>query len=31
MIHVWHVFAGRVPEATAAFDGVGAFVRRHLG
>ncbi len=27
MIHVWHVFAGRVPESTAAVDRVGEFLR----
>jgi epsilon-lactone hydrolase len=31
MIHVWHVFAGRVPEATAAVARVGDFVRDRLG
>lgn len=31
MIHVWHVFAGRVPEATAAVERVGSFLRQHLG
>jgi acetyl esterase/lipase len=30
MIHVWHIFAGRVPEATAAVDRIGAFLRRHF-
>jgi acetyl esterase/lipase len=30
MIHVWHVFAGRVPEATEAVARVGEFVRRHV-
>jgi acetyl esterase/lipase len=30
MFHVWHVFAGRVPEATEAVERVGAFLRRHL-
>jgi acetyl esterase/lipase len=28
MIHVWHVFAGRVPESTAAVEGVGTFLRQ---
>ena len=27
MVHVWHVFAGRVPESTAAVERVGAFLR----
>ena len=27
MVHVWHVFAGRVPEATDAVAAVGRFVR----
>ena len=31
MIHVWHVFAGRVPEATAAVAAIGEFVRVRLG
>jgi acetyl esterase/lipase len=26
MVHVWHMFVGRVPEATAAVDRVGAFL-----
>ena len=30
MIHVWHIFAGRVPEATAAVERIGAFLRAHL-
>ena len=30
MVHVWHVFAGRVPEATAAVDAIGQFLARHL-
>jgi monoterpene epsilon-lactone hydrolase len=30
MVHVWHVFAGRVPEATAAVDRIGEFLRAHL-
>ncbi len=30
MIHVWHIFAGRVPEATAAVERIGAFLRQHL-
>jgi acetyl esterase/lipase len=31
MIHVWHVFAGRVPESTAAVERIGSFVRARLG
>lgn len=27
--HVWHHFAPRLPEAVAAIDRIGAFVRRH--
>ena len=30
MVHVWQVFAGRVPEATAAVERIGAFLRAHL-
>ena len=30
MIHVWHVFAGRVPEATEAVEAAGAFVAARL-
>jgi monoterpene epsilon-lactone hydrolase len=30
MVHVWHVFAGRVPEATAAVERVGEFLRQRL-
>lgn len=30
MIHVWHVFAGRVPEATAAVERIGTFLRARL-
>jgi hypothetical protein len=26
MIHVWHLFADRLPEARAAIERVGAFV-----
>jgi epsilon-lactone hydrolase len=26
MVHVWHVFAGRVPESTLAVEPVGAFL-----
>ena len=28
MVHVWHVFAGRVPESTEAVEHVGAFLPR---
>src|SRR4051812_7782758 len=31
MFHVWHVFAGRVPESTAAVERVGAFIADALG
>jgi acetyl esterase/lipase len=31
MFHVWHVFAGRVPESTAAVEQVGQFLRSQLG
>ena len=31
MVHVWHVFAGRVPEATAAVERIGVFLRARLG
>jgi monoterpene epsilon-lactone hydrolase len=30
MMHVWHVFAGRVPESSLAMLEVGAFVRNRL-
>jgi acetyl esterase/lipase len=30
MIHVWHIFAGRVPEATEAVGRIGRFLRSHL-
>jgi epsilon-lactone hydrolase len=30
MIHVWHVFAGRVPESTAAVGRIGEFLRSRL-
>lgn len=30
MIHVWHLFADRLPEARAAIQRVGAFVREHV-
>ena len=29
MIHVWHLFADRLPEARAAIERVGVFVRSH--
>jgi acetyl esterase/lipase len=31
MLHVWHVFAGRVPESTEAVSDVGSFARRRFG
>ncbi len=30
MFHVWHAFAGRVPEATAAVEQAGAFIQRSM-
>jgi acetyl esterase/lipase len=30
MVHVWHVFAGRVPEATEAVEEIGAFAQRRF-
>jgi phosphinothricin tripeptide acetyl hydrolase len=30
MVHVWHVFAGRVPESTTAVDRIGEFLRARL-
>ena len=30
MVHVWHVFAGRVPESTAAVERIGDFLLTHL-
>jgi acetyl esterase/lipase len=30
MFHVWHVFAGRVPESTAAVEQIGAFLKDRL-
>ena len=30
MVHVWHIFAGRVPEATAAVERIGAFLTERL-
>ena len=30
MMHVWHVFCGRVPEASQAMEEVGNFLRRHM-
>jgi hypothetical protein len=26
MVHVWHVFAGRVPESTLAVERLGSFL-----
>ena len=31
MIHVWHSFAGMIPEANQAIDRIGAFVKERLG
>jgi monoterpene epsilon-lactone hydrolase len=31
MIHVWHTFAGMLPEGQQAVDRVGAFIKEHLG
>jgi acetyl esterase/lipase len=31
MFHVWHVFAGRVPESTAAVEQIGAFLQERVG
>lgn len=31
MVHVWHMFAGRVPESTAAVHRVGDYLRDALG
>jgi epsilon-lactone hydrolase len=31
MFHVWHVFAGRVPESTAAVERIGEFLQASLG
>ena len=31
MIHVWHTFAGMLPEAEQAIDRIGDFVKEHLG
>lgn len=31
MIHVWHTFAGMLPEAQQAIDQIGAFVKDRLG
>lgn len=30
MVHIWPVFADRLPEAREALDRIGAFVRKHL-
>jgi hypothetical protein len=30
MVHVWHVFAGRVPEATEAVEDIGSFAQRRF-
>jgi acetyl esterase/lipase len=31
MVHVWQMFAGRVPEATEAVEGIGRFVAGRVG
>ena len=31
MIHVWHTFAGMLPEAEEAIDRIGAFIQERLG
>ena len=31
MVHVWHTFAGMLPEAGQANDRIGAFIKEHLG
>ena len=31
MIHVFQLFASELPEARKAIDGIGAFLRKHLG
>ena len=31
LIHVWHFFAGAVPEADEGITRVAEFVRRHAG
>jgi acetyl esterase/lipase len=30
MMHVWHIFAGRVPESTEAVEDIGAFAHRRF-
>lgn len=30
MWHVWHFFAGKMPEGNRAMDKVGKFIRKHL-
>ncbi len=30
MVHVWHMFAGRVPESTAAVERIGRFLRARV-
>ncbi|HEY79020.1 MAG TPA: alpha/beta hydrolase, partial [Dehalococcoidia bacterium] len=29
MIHVWHLFAARLPEGQQAIDRIGEFVQKH--
>ena len=31
MWHVWHMFAGMMPEAKRAIDDVGNFIKNHIG
>jgi acetyl esterase/lipase len=31
MVHVWHMFAGMLPEGQAAIEHIGAFVREQVG
>jgi acetyl esterase/lipase len=31
MWHVWHMFAGIMPEAKRAIDDVGDFIKNHIG
>lgn len=31
MVHIWPIFADRLPEARKALEQIGAFVKRHLG
>jgi len=31
MIHVWHLFAGQLPEGRRVLARIGGFVRAHVG